>query len=339
MQDDPSNLVWIDRYDFTCPPEEGKIVTISGLGDRDYYNPTICEVNQERLLAFRLETRESSIFDPANYHPSIAFAAPDGDRWRLVATPAPFDMLEDPFFFKATLHGQECVLLGGVRVDMQPHDISIQTELYIGNSLHGLSREPYAIIHGMKDVRLQQLPDGRFLLCRRPKGEAYGEGRITLHMLDSLEQVIRLDSIHPPTLAILDSGHPTDWVGTNSIYALRDDGGEQWIGLLSHLALRDKSDGRHYAVTTYKIKLGDLLSGELQDIMPNLVATRACFERGPEKTHGLSDVVFPGCLEPLGNEKYRLWAGLSDARVGTIIVDDPFRIRTAVASEPVILAA
>jgi hypothetical protein len=183
-------------------------------------------------------------------------------------------------------------------------------------------RQPFLVVDDMKDIRLVQLPNGSFLLCRRPWGNQYGRGRVTLHLLDKLDQ---LGSDKLKTLAVIDSGlSDKAWVGVNSAYVLRDKQKTVWVGLLGHVAF-DNDEGRHYAACTFKIRLEDLLDDKIRDIKPQIIASRSCFAAGPAKRKTLQDVVFPGHLEYLGEDTYRLWAGLSDARIGTLEIADPFR--------------
>ena len=328
MENDLRDRIWVDRYGYVCPLEQGKIITIDGVDNRDYYNPSLCTLGNSKILAFRMEDRDSSILAPDKYHPVIAFAAQLTERrWRLLERPAPLDMLEDPTFLRIRKDNIVHVVLGGVRVEVSGNSYIPNTEFYTGPDMESLGSQPFAVIKGMKDVRLLELPDGRLLLSRRPIGGEYREGRITLHILDGMDQLSKVNSTDLRTYAVLDSGYPNDWVGANSLYLIPDSSGELWIGLLGHLGLNDGDYGKHYAVTAYKIRLKDLLDSKVHHIMPRIIATRACFEDGPWKTSELGDVVFPGSLDPLGHEQYRLWAGLSDARIGTVIVDNPFGLR------------
>lgn len=328
MANDLRDTIWVDRYGYVCPLQQGKIITIDGVHNKDYYNPALCALGDSKILAFRMEDRESSIITPEKYHPEIAFAAPLDDRhWRLLERPAPIAMLEDPTFLRVRRDNVAHVVLGGVRVQITDSGFIANTEFYTGPNMESLSPQPFAVIKGMKDVRLLELPDGRLLLSKRPTGGEYEAGKITLHVLDNISQLSQVDTLNLRTYAVLDSGYAADWVGTNSMYLLPDVHGDLWVGLLGHLGLRDVDDGKHYAVTTYKIRLEDLLDSKVHHIMPRVIATRACFEDGPWKTPDLGDVVFPGSLDPLGHETYRLWAGLSDARIGTVVVDNPFGLR------------
>ena len=315
---------WASRYGHICPNEKGHIISIEGIGNKDYYNPTLCVHNDATTLAFRCEARKSAIETPETYHPTVAFAQYiSDDTWRLIESIPPFDMCEDPSFLVVKQNDQESeVIFGNVRVEITRDGFIPNTQLYRGTSLKTLNRKAFTTVHGMKDVRLIQLPDRRFLICRRPTGGNDHQGRIHLQMIENLS-ALSADTASP-TLAVLDSGHPDDWVGANNIYLLNDEQGVEWIGILGHLGLAREDGSKHYAATTYKIKLQDVLGNQIHNIMPRIIATRACFTEGPYKNAQLADVVFPGNLETLGGKQYRLWAGLSDARIGTLIVDDPF---------------
>jgi hypothetical protein len=324
--------VWVERYGHVCPPHQGKIVTVHGLPGKDVYNPSLYEYGPAKVLAFRAEGRESNAAKPATYHPAVYFARPHQGGWQVDPSLPPFDMLEDPFFLYIDENGMQRVVFGGVRVRNNHGLIIPQTELYKGDSLETLERISFVVVHGMKDVRLLQLPDGRFLLCKRPRGDKYKRGRITLHVIDTLEQAVDIDKIDLPTLAVLDSCQDAlDWVGINEARVIKDSEGHAWIGLLGHVALEDHKHVLHYAVCTYKISLQDLLDQRLHKICPQIIATRFCFQAGPVKSPELSDVVFPGHLEHVKDYTYRLWVGLSDARIGVIEIDDPFRLKVTPA--------
>jgi hypothetical protein len=328
-QDDKLDQIWVERYGHICPPDRGKIVTIHGIGTKDSYNPAVYEGNDGIVLAFRCEARSSVSSNPVTYRPSIAFARQNSrGLWHVAKDIEPFGMMEDPFILYAKERGLQQMIFGGVWVRNVHGAIVPRTEFYRGSSLDTLERIPFAVIDNMKDVRLLQLPDDRLLVCRRPWGDKYSRGRITLHVINSLDDLVDIDKADLPVLALLDSCQDAlDWVGVNNVYMLKDHEGRAWVGLLGHVALED-SGQLHYAVCTYRIALTDLLSGHVYKICPQIIATRACFEDGPAKSDNLHDVVFPGHLQHVSGYRYRLWAGLSDARIGSIELDDPFRLQT-----------
>jgi len=326
---DLNDGLWGDKYNqVVSTSKKGTIVNVDGIGDKDSYNPMLCEYNGSKVLAFRCESRNSQIDDTINYHPVIMFAKQDGHIWKVDKNIVPFEMLEDPMFMKAKIHGHSSVVFGGVRARLvEVGNFVADTELYEGDTLETVERTPFAVIKGMKDERLCQLPDGRFLLCRRPL-DNHGLGRAVLHIVDHLDDLtdINVDIDIPPAVAVLQGPNDNDWVGINSIYIISDKHGTIWVGLLGHIGALDDSGGKHYAATTYKVKLNDLVGGKTHIMDPTIIAMRSCFEDGPQKDDKLSDVVFPGSLEKIEGNRYRLWAGLSDARIGIIELDDPFRL-------------
>jgi len=327
--------VWVERYGHICPATPGKVVHIEGIGDHDAYNPALYEDDDDKILAIRVESRQSNALQPSVYHPGIYFARRrTTNTWKVDPTLEPFEMLEDPLIFYIEEGGKQKVVLGGVRLRNHHGEIIPQTEYYKGDSLEDLERVSFAVVHGMKDVRILQLPDKRFLVCKRPRGDAYKRGRITLHVIDTLDQLTDIDTLRIPVLATLDSCQDAlDWVGVNNAYMLMDDESRPWVGLLGHVALEDKKHNIHYAACTYKISLKDLFSKHVHKICPHIIASRTCFEDGPHKTALIKDIVFPGHLEHLQDYTYRLWTGLSDTRVGTLEVDDPFQMRDQAAPQ------
>src|SRR5690348_6990437 len=118
--------VWIERYGYVCPAEQGKILHIEGVGENDYYNPALCEFDGVKLLAFRMERRESDWRNPKQYKPSIAFARQNSaGGWYRVTSPAPMQMLEDPSYFIAEQRGALQPVLGGVRVSKPEPDMYV----------------------------------------------------------------------------------------------------------------------------------------------------------------------------------------------------------------------
>jgi hypothetical protein len=320
---------WDSHYGYAgSPSQRGRIVHIHGVEGNDTYNPVLCETKGSKILAFRCEPRDSDIADTEHYHPSIQFARQDErQQWQVAADIAPFDMLEDPLFMPASIGGREQLVVGGVRAKLisQNHFI-VNTELYAGDALTTIEREPFATIMGIKDERLIQLPDGRFLLCRRPV-DAAGRGSAVLYVIDSLDVLVDTNASLPPAMLTLVGPGDKDWVGINNMYILTDGDGTQWIGLLGHIGAVAKNGDKHYAATTYAFKLEDLVNGRAQPVAPTIIATRSCFPDGPSKDELLSDVVFPGSLERLEDDEYRLWAGLSDAQIGTLDIRNPFKLR------------
>jgi hypothetical protein len=318
---------WIGRYDYNAPDNIGKIVNIDGVGDKDTYNPSLCQHDGKTILAFRCEDRASDIYNPNNYHPQILFAQNNGLNWELTNKIAVFDMLEDPLFCEYSVDDESGIIFGGVGAKLVSEgQFEVRTSLYKGMSLDTLDRTPFAIIEGMKDERLFQLPDKRFLLCKRPLDDN-GMGRVVAHILNNLDELKSINTVTPPVAFELQGPYVSDWIGINNIYLLIDKDGTNWIGLLGHVANHDGLNGkRHYAATTYKFKLIDLINGNLGDIVPTVIATRSCFENGPAKNDGLADVVFPGSLEHIDGDRYNLWAGLSDTKIGVLEIDDPFKL-------------
>jgi hypothetical protein len=318
--------LWIGRYSYSEPNMKGLIVDIEGVDQKDTYNPVLCEYGDEKVLAFRCEERGSDIYDLSNYHPSVLFARFDGSNFQYDKSIKAFDMMEDPLFCRYDDNGVKGIIFGGVMARLVSEgQFEVDTKFFKGLSLDKIDRQPFAVIKGMKDERLAQLPDGRFLLCNRPLDNR-GLGRVAAHIIDSLDELELAGSNKLPTVFELSGLHSDDWVGVNGIYILEDDSETLWVGLLGHVAHCDELGQKHYAATTYKIKLGDLMCGNCNDMKPSVIATRSCFEDGPTKNDKLVDVVFPGCLEKIGDNRYRLWAGLSDARIGVIELDDPFKL-------------
>lgn len=329
--DDLNDSVWNDRYNKSITHSSvGSIIEIKGVGDKDTYNPCLCNNHGTKILAFRCENRNSEVDDSQNYHPTIMFAkqSNNGD-WQVTSDIKPLEMLEDPSFAAIKESSGDSIVIGGVKARAKiGGGFDADTLFFKGSTLETIDdSQPFAVITGMKDERLRQLPDGRILLCRRPLDNK-GIGHVAMHILNKIDDLKTINESPSPQIFEIDGTHNDDWVGINNIYMLRDKTGVEWIGLLGHIGCNDDKGNKHYAATTYKIKFDDLLNSRTKLMTPNIIATRSCFPDAPEKEPPLSDVVFPGSLERLENGKYRLWAGLSDARIGILDLDDPFGLNS-----------
>jgi hypothetical protein len=91
------------------------------------------------------------------------------------------------------------------------------------------------------------------------------------------------------------------------------------IGVLGHIAYFDEKEHRHYYAMVFCIN-----PRNGQATSPEIIASRSDFPDGPAKRPDLVDVMFSGGLIRHGNGTATLYAGLSDAEAGRVLLPDPF---------------
>jgi hypothetical protein len=185
-------------------------------------------------------------------------------------------------------------------------------EFYRGSSLNHLK----LFLVGpdkMKDIRLVELADEQIGVLTRPQGAKGGRGKIGFLTVPSL-QAITAEAIQE---APLFEGQCRDdeWVGANEAHGLQNG----MIGVLGHIAYFDEKEHRHYYAMVFCI---DPRNGRATS--PEIIASRSDFPDGPAKRPDLVDVMFSGGLVRPGNGTAMLYAGLSDAEAGCVLLPDPF---------------
>jgi hypothetical protein len=185
-------------------------------------------------------------------------------------------------------------------------------EFYRGNSVDNLK----LFLEGpekMKDIRLVELADGQIGVLTRPQGVKGGRGKIGFLAVPSLT-AITAEAIQE---APLFEGQCRDdeWVGANEAHRLQNG----MIGVLGHIAYFDAKEHRHYYAMVFCI---DPRTGRATS--PEIIASRSDFPDGPAKRPDLVDVMFSGGLVRHGNGTATLYAGLSDAEAGRVLLPDPF---------------
>lgn len=285
-------------------PVSARKLTFSGVGQRDVYNIAApFELDGRQVIAGRVESR-------AVEHSEIVFFAAANGLWQPIPAAATFPGLQDPCI--AFIGGE--IVLGGVRFPVTVADGSIgwRMEFYRGSSVDNLK----IFLEGpdkMKDIRLVELADEQIGVLTRPQGAKGGRGRIGFLTVPSL-QAITAEAIQE---APLFEGQCRDdeWVGANEAHRLQNG----MIGVLGHIAYFDEKEHRHYYAMVFCI---DPRNGRATS--PEIIASRSDFPDGPAKRPDLVDVMFSGGLVRHGNGTAMLYAGLSDAEAGCVLLPDPF---------------
>ena len=278
-------------------------LAFTGITGLDVYNITAPLLDQgEHFILGRVEPRASE------YSQIIAFRQ-RGSEW-VLAEDIPALDLQDPFWSR--IHGQ--LIVGGVEVYPHPSKsgyLGWRTKFYRGKGLKDL--EHFATgPEMMKDIRLAELPDGNIAVFTRPQGDPGGLGTI------GYTQISKLDELHPDTIEgaeLLAQFIPEEWGGANEVHLLED--GQ--LGVLGHIACFDQVGDRHYYAMTFVFDPVTRKPGAMR-----IIAARTDFPSGVSKRPDLQDVIFSGGLQRVENDRAWLYAGLSDAEAGRILIADPF---------------
>ncbi len=285
----------------------GKKLIFSDIGERDVYNISApFRIGDMTVIAGRIEARD------ALADSNVAFFEQKEGVWVQVKG-APTLRLEDGF---AAHIGDETVF-GGVEVyhdpaAVDPHEVNYRTVFYRGHDLTSLQKFTTGP-EMMKDIRLMPLANDRVGVFTRPQGGQYGKGKIGYVDLPCLED-LNVENIMNARI-IENQFAPEEWGGANQLHPLPD--GK--IGVIGHIAYQDAENNKHYHAMSF------IYDPEKHIASPiDIIATRKNFPAGAEKTPKLADIVFPGGLVRHGDGTATLYAGLSDAEAGSIVISDPF---------------
>ncbi len=288
------------------------IHSFEGVDGYDVYNPSVpFELNGNTYIAGRVESRSSE-------QSKVMFFAKKDEKWELCKDAMTFD-LQDPFI---TWIDDE-LILGGVRVDWDKASGTARawyTDFYRGTSLNNLTYVSSGPRH-MKDIRLIQLADRRIGIFTRPQGEAmlnkYGcIAKIGFTAVDSLSEVTPENIEKAPFLEGLFL--PEEWGGCNQVHLLKDGR----LGVIGHKAYGEGDNDNkilHYYGMSFVI---DPDTGKMS--IPRIIISRDCFPDGPAKAPRLKDITFTSGILRRNNGTAEVYTGLSDARIGSAVIKDPF---------------
>jgi hypothetical protein len=285
-------------------PATARKLRFSGVGQRDVYNIAApFEWNGRQVIAGRVESREVE-------HSEIIFFADGNGVWQPLPSAATFPGLQDPCI---VIIGGE-IILGGVRFPVTVADGTTgwRMEFYRGSSVADLK----LFLKGpdkMKDIRLVGLADDRVGVLTRPQGAKGGRGQIGFVIAPGLDS-ITAEAIQEAPL-FKDQCREEEWVGANEAHQLQNG----LIGVLGHIAHFDEKEHRHYYAMVFCI---DPRDGRAT--APEIIASRSDFPDGPAKRPDLVDVMFSGGLVRQADGTATLYAGLSDAEAGCVLLPDPF---------------
>jgi hypothetical protein len=290
----------------------GTAERIGATAGRLAYNPCLIGEPGRDVLAVRIESPDSYWRDRSSWDPEVRFFERSAAGWAEIPDAPVFHTAEDPFAVWVTdRSGVRQLVFGTVGLDYRHNPPGIVSRFYAAPGVQDLDQDkPFLEIAGMKDIRLVQLRDG-VAVCGRPQGGAAGLGRISLALVDDYTDL---------SPAVLEKAHifadqlaPETKIGSNALYDLGDR-----IGVLGHIAVGAEGSEQRYAAAWWTIDPVAMTA-----TTPEVVALREDFPPGPAKLPVLTDVVFPGSLEFLHGGRARLYCGLSDASIGTVVIPAP----------------
>lgn len=292
----------------------GTPVVIPDAGDRLAYNPCVIRQDGRTLLAVRVESRDSYWRDQSSWDPEIRFYERTGDgEWQPAAGTPVFTAAEDPFAaWVLDRDGTPVLAFGLVSLDFRHDPPTVVTRFHAAPTVERLDpATPFLEVPEMKDIRLLQRRDG-LAVCGRPQGGAAGRGRVSLIMAEdytelSAELIAKAHIFH-------DQVAEDTKLGVNELYDLGDR-----IGVLGHVAVGEEGGPQEYAGAWWTIDPATSTA-----TTPSIIAMRADFPPAPPKRADLIDVVFPGSMELLPDGTARLFCGLSDASIGSVVLPSPF---------------
>ncbi|NLV91764.1 MAG: DUF1861 family protein [Firmicutes bacterium] len=287
-----------------CPRLQSEKLEFTGVGNDDVYNITAPFMDDELVIAGRVEPRESE-------RSRVVFFVARQGQW--VPKPgAPTYDLQDPFV--ARIRGE--LIFGGVEVFPHPtveNALHWRTRFYRGDSIKNLV--PFAQgPDGMKDIRLVELPDGDIGVFTRPQGEVGGRGTIGWLRIRDFNE---LTPEKIQSAQLLDQFIESEWGGVNEVHLLK--GG--LLGALGHIACFDDEGNRHYYPMTFAL---DPDTGRQVSPM-KIIAARRYLAPGAAKRPDLEDVLFSGGLVRQDHDTATLYVGVSDAEAHRVMIPDPFQ--------------
>lgn len=297
-----------------------RLLHFEEVNDRDVYNITApFELGGQLLLAGRVERRDCELAETIIFRHDA-----QREAWAPYFASRLFQNLQDPCV--AFVDGE--LILGGVEY---PHRLPNGRLTWIMRFFRGRSLSTLRpFLSGplrMKDIRICQMHDGQVAVFSRPQGTQGGRGKIGLAIVPSLEHITAQLINDAPILERQFADG--EWGGANEVHLLEDGR----LGVLGHVARWDNARNRHYYPIVFAVDPRNKQCTPLQ-----IIARRSLFPHAPAKRSDLNDVVFSGGLIRHADGTATLYAGLSDAAAGSLIIPDPL-LALSQEHQPTIRAA
>lgn len=284
----------------------GQILSVAGLKPTEIaYNPAVIIQDGQKIIAARVESRDSTWHDPDQYDPHIMFYQRAGDSLHLLPRSPVFVRYEDPWAtWLTTSVGTRQLLFGAVWVDYSVSPPVITTRIFLAPSVQELDPfSPVVEIRGMKDVRLCQLPDGRLAVFTRPQFDDMFFGRIGFIIIDDLAD---LTSAVPQAALLKIDMDSSGKIGANEVLYYQNR-----LQVICHVATLGSARDLHYRAFHFSLDPDSPFTGQIH-LSP--LCCRSDFPTSLPKADYLEDVVFPGGIGSPQEQEF--YCGLSDSSLG-----------------------
>jgi hypothetical protein len=279
---------------------KSNLLTFTGYSGMDVYNiSNAFNYQGDKYIFGRVEKRDSEISQVA------LFKNVSADEYIKVGVT--FKDLQDPCITKI----DDEFVLGGTKIYFEADKItSWATAFYKGKTLEDL-RFFFESPKKMKDVRI--FKNEVIHTFTRPQGNEAKLGKIGYCQFSNLNQ-LDVESIDKAPL-LKNNFSDNTWGGVNQIHLLKN--GK--LGILGHISKMSEGDVRHYYGMTFCFDPKDMEISNLK-----IVCERKDFPKAEAKRPDLVDVIFPGGLVRNSDGTATIYAGLSDAASGVLVIKDPF---------------
>lgn len=292
---------------------ESAILTFDGVEGYDVYNCSIPFIREGREFIFgRVERRD----EWANSWVRL-FEKTGADQYTLVKEHMIYQ-LEDPYI--SLIHGE--LILGGTHVRKRSSKIdTYYGYFYRGKSLDNLTYYTTGPDY-MKDIRLVELKNGRIGVFSRPRSEEirqrYGsESIIGFTKISSLEELT--DDVILNATPIEGFFDKDEWGGCNQAYLLRNGS----IGVIGHQCYKQPVDQGEDLEVYFNVAF-EFDPDTFTVSNRKIIGTRSCYPEAPSKKPRLTDCTFTSGIVMREDGRADLYAGLSDAYEGRIVINYPF---------------
>ncbi len=279
---------------------KAKLLSFDGFSNMDVYNiSNAFDYQGDRYLFGRVEKSDSEISQVVLFKKVAAY--------EYIKTGVAFKDLQDPCITKI----DDEYVLGGTKIYFEDEKItSWATAFYKGKTLDDL-KFFFESPKKMKDVRI--IKKEVIHTFTRPQGGDALLGKIGYCQFPNLNQ-LNVEAIENAPL-LKDNFSDDNWGGVNQVLLLKN--GK--LGVLGHISKMSKGDVRHYYGMTFCFDPKEMAISNIK-----IICERKDFPKAKAKRKDLIDVIFPGGIERNFDGTATVYAGLSDAAAGEILIEDPF---------------
>ncbi len=293
------------QFKKNCTYSDAVIEQFYGAEGYDVYNPTVpFNLDGKLIMGCRVEKRDHEFSETMFYEKRE-------QAWYLIEGVS-LPRLQDP----SVAFVDDEIVIGGIEYPVKTlykgkvYEEGWIQQFYKGKDLYSLKKF-FTGPAQMKDIRLCQLSDGRVVFFTHPLDRKWIGVAIFDNLSDVTPEALEDAEVFP--------GHILDgeWGGANQVLELR--GGI--IGIIGHKSFMTAEQDEpmlHYnsVALTYDVNTGTAS-------YPKIIATRSMFPPTESKWRKVEDVLFTSGIIREGS-KARLYTGISDCCIGSVLIDYPF---------------